>query len=182
MACSVLYFTVAPGAHNKSKGRVVVSTVDIFWPGQPPPSAHVAASSCQKLDPGHERSDYKHKARVTTAYTAEMEQQGTQADQAIDHGRKVKAPHPSTIAHRQNVHRRAPPLPPKPSSSSHPAIGAKRNAGTSSTLPLKTLQGVRTRRTDSTKDGWERDVVFVTRNAPLGALMGRCRSLIMEEG
>lgn len=90
--------------------------------------------------------------------------------------RKVKAPHPSTSKHRANVHRRPPPLPPKPSSSTHSA------KGTSSTLPIKNLQGIRTRRTDSTKDGWERDVVFVTRNTPLGALMGRCRGLIMDEG
>jgi hypothetical protein len=92
---------------------------------------------------------------------------------------KVKGPQASTSAHRLNVKKIAPPLPARPSSSSHPST---RKNGTHATLPLKNIQGTKTRRTDSSKDGWDRDVVFVTRNTPLGALMGRCRSLIMVEG
>jgi len=92
---------------------------------------------------------------------------------------KVKGPQASTSAYSSNVKKIAPPLPARPTSSSHPST---RKNGTHATLPLKNIQGTKTRRTDSTKDGWDRDVVFVTRNTPLGALMGRCRSLIMVEG
>jgi len=92
---------------------------------------------------------------------------------------KVKGPQASTLSHRKRITKIAPPLPARPSSSSHPST---RKNGTHATLPIKNVQGTKTRRTDSSKDGWERDVVFVTRNTPLGALMGRCRSLIMVEG
>jgi len=92
---------------------------------------------------------------------------------------KVKEPQPSTSSHRKRITKIAPPLPARPSSSSHPST---RKNGTHATLPIKNVQGTKTRRTDSSKDGWERDVVFVTRNTSLGALMGRCRSLIMVEG
>jgi hypothetical protein len=92
---------------------------------------------------------------------------------------KVKGPQASTSAYKSNVKKIAPPLPARPSSSSHPST---RKNGTHATLPLKNVQGTKTRRTDNTKDGWDRDVVLVTRNTPLGALMGRCRSLIMVEG
>jgi hypothetical protein len=93
--------------------------------------------------------------------------------------KKPKGPQPSTSTHRTKITKIAPPLPARPSSSSHPTTKAN---GTHPTLPFKTLQGKKTKRTDTTKDGYDRDVVFVTRNTPLGALMGRCRSLIMDEG
>ncbi|OCF57694.1 hypothetical protein L486_05157 [Kwoniella mangroviensis CBS 10435] len=85
--------------------------------------------------------------------------------------RKPSAPHPST-AISTNKRQYPPPLPPisKSKSSSTP------------TLPLKTLQGVSKTRTDSTKDGFGREVVFVTRKTGLGMLMGRCRSLVVDEG
>ncbi|RXK34930.1 hypothetical protein M231_07801 [Tremella mesenterica] len=89
---------------------------------------------------------------------------------------KAPAPHPSSS---RNVIRRklAPPLPPV-SSSSHPgAIN-----GRQPNLPLKTLQGLKTRRTDSTKAGYGREVVLVTRKSGLGTLIGRCRSLVLDEG
>ena len=92
---------------------------------------------------------------------------------------KVKGAQASTSAYKSNIKRVAPPLPARPTSSSHPST---RKNGTHATLPLKNIQGTKTRRTDSSKDGWDRDVVFVTRNAPLGALIGRCRSLVMVEG
>ena len=90
-----------------------------------------------------------------------------------------KGPQAATSIHRKTFKKLAPPLPARPSSSSHPTTKAN---GTHPTLPIKNLQGRKTKRTDTTKDGWDRDVVFVTRNTPLGALMGRCRSLIMDEG
>jgi len=93
--------------------------------------------------------------------------------------KKPKGPQPSTSTHRKTIKKLAPPLPARPSSSSHPTTRAN---GTHPTLPIKTLQGRKTKRTDTTKDGWDRDVVFVNRHTPLGALMGRCRSLIMDEG
>ncbi|ORX38293.1 hypothetical protein BD324DRAFT_347728 [Kockovaella imperatae] len=52
---------------------------------------------------------------------------------------------------------------------------------TGPTAPLKPLQGVKVRRTDSTRPGYGRQVVFVTRKVSLGALMGRCRGLLVDE-
>ena len=99
---------------------------------------------------------------------------------------------------RSNRRKLQPPRPPK-TPSSHPAATAKNNGPSASgptlgqekrsrlmahgpDLPIKTIQGARTRRTDGTKDGYGREVVFVTRKMGLGALMGRCRSLVMDEG
>ncbi|KAK4686877.1 hypothetical protein P7C73_g3249, partial [Tremellales sp. Uapishka_1] len=83
--------------------------------------------------------------------------------------RKPKSPHPSHDS--TTTKRRAPPLPP-------------RSVATNSTptLPIKPYQGRGTRRTDSTKDGYGRDVIFVTRKTGLGVLLGRCRSLVVTEG
>lgn len=123
-------------------------------------------TTVHRFEPGR-RSNEMSTAPVTTSTTTTI---------SVGSKRKIKAPHASTSTHRQSTHRRPAPLPARPSSSSHPA------GQTAASLPLKTLQGARTKRTDTTKDGWERDVVFVTRNTPLGALMGRCRNLIMSEG
>ncbi|RSH85610.1 hypothetical protein EHS25_003749 [Saitozyma podzolica] len=89
--------------------------------------------------------------------------------------RKPRAPHPSKTAPNR---RRLPiPLPPK-TSSSRPGTDAKGNP----TVPIKPLQGVGTRRTDATRNGYGREVVFVTRKTGLGTLLGRCKSLVMDEG
>jgi hypothetical protein len=89
--------------------------------------------------------------------------------------RKPKSPHPQNDrAKRQKL---PPPLPAKPISS-HPAT---RNGHTHS-LPVKVLQGQGTKRTDGIRQGYGRDVIFVTRKISLGALMGRCRSLVVDEG
>jgi hypothetical protein len=79
---------------------------------------------------------------------------------------KPKSPHPS---HRK-VKKLATPLPPKPTSV------------TTQTLPIKVLQGRAAARTDGTRHGYGREEVFVTRKVSLGALMGRCRSLVVDEG
>lgn len=79
---------------------------------------------------------------------------------------KPKSPHPS---HRK-VKKLATRLPPKPTSV------------TTQTLPIKVLQGRAAARTDGTRHGYGREEVFVTRKVSLGALMGRCRSLVVDEG
>ena len=90
--------------------------------------------------------------------------------------RLPKGPHPSSTSKRRKL---APRLPPKTTWSSHPDI---KPDGTHRTLPVKTLQGRRTRRSDGSHPGYGRQVVFVTRKVSLGALMGRCRSLVVDEG
>ncbi|WVQ95177.1 hypothetical protein IAU59_002271 [Kwoniella sp. CBS 9459] len=97
--------------------------------------------------------------------------------------RKPAAPHPSTSKSFLNNKKRKlpPPLPHPPTTSSHASasIHLKRVAPTTR---IKTLQGVSKTRSDGTKDGFGREVVFVTRKTGLGALMGRCRSLVVDEG
>ncbi|WVW85366.1 hypothetical protein I302_107404 [Kwoniella bestiolae CBS 10118] len=96
--------------------------------------------------------------------------------------RKPSAPHPSASAHPSTSKRKIPPpLPPKPIKSSHPSSSTHPN-GKTSTIPLKPLQGISKTRSDSTKDGFGREVVFVTRKTGLGMLLGRCRSLVVDEG
>ncbi|KAL1405806.1 hypothetical protein Q8F55_007483 [Vanrija albida] len=67
-----------------------------------------------------------------------------------------------------------PPAPPRPK----PTVPAR--AGR--TLPTKVLQGAGTRRTDTTRPGFGRDTIFVTRNVPLGGLLRRASSLVNDEG
>ncbi|WOO83228.1 uncharacterized protein LOC62_05G006751 [Vanrija pseudolonga] len=82
---------------------------------------------------------------------------------------------PSTAAGPSVVRRKlAPPPPPRP----RPTVPAR--AGR--TLPTKVLQGAGTRRTDSTRPGFGRDTIFVTRNVPLGGLIRRASSLVNDEG
>ena len=89
--------------------------------------------------------------------------------------RKPKSPLPQrNTAKRQKL---PPPLPPKPVTT-HPAT---RN-GHLQSLPIKVLQGRGAKRTDGIRQGYGRDVIFVTRKVSLGALMGRCRSLVVNEG
>lgn len=91
--------------------------------------------------------------------------------------RKPRAPHPSGRLD-QKVVKRPPPLPKPPTLPSRPG-------GTTSThphLPIKVLQGVGARRTDTTKPGSGREVIFVTRKTSLGSLIGRAKSLIVNEG
>lgn len=90
--------------------------------------------------------------------------------------RKPRSAHPDHPRHPKIT--RPPPLPPAPA---HPS----RPGGTTTThphLPIKVLQGAAARRTDSTKRGFGKEVIFVTRKTGLGALMGRCRSLVVDEG
>ena len=83
--------------------------------------------------------------------------------------RKPRAPHPSNNAYSSR--RKLPlPLPARPPPSKLP------------TQSLKTLQGLRTRRDDTTHPGFGREVIFVTRSTGLGLLIGRCRSLVVDEG
>ncbi|KAK8854585.1 hypothetical protein IAR55_003324 [Kwoniella newhampshirensis] len=96
------------------------------------------------------------------------------------HVRKPKAPHPSALLNSRK-RKLPPPLPPKPATSSHPSAAATPR-GIVRTLPIKPLQGVSKTRNDGTKDGFGREVIFVTRKTGLGALMGRCRSLVVDEG
>ncbi|OWZ37732.1 hypothetical protein C366_04617 [Cryptococcus neoformans Tu401-1] len=74
-----------------------------------------------------------------------------------------------------------PPAPPKQRSSAHPSalIHPSHKAPT---VPLKPLQGVSKTRGDAGKAGHGRECIFVTRKTALGALMGRCRSLVVDEG
>ena len=83
--------------------------------------------------------------------------------------RKPKGPHPS---YRASVTRRK--LPPH-----HPVTIQQT---TNPTPPLKTAQGLRTRRNDTTHPGFGRESIFVTRSTGLGLLIGRCRSLVNDEG
>ncbi|KAL7422387.1 hypothetical protein Q5752_003033 [Cryptotrichosporon argae] len=83
--------------------------------------------------------------------------------------RKPRGPHPSQSAPSRTRTRLRPPLPPAP-----PQTGP--------TLPIKTVQGLGTRRTDTTRPGFGREIVFVTRKVGLGALMARAKSLVMDEG
>jgi len=50
------------------------------------------------------------------------------------------------------------------------------------TLPLKVLQGAGTQRTENARPGFARDTIFVTRKTKLGALIGRARTLVIDEG
>ncbi|WVQ72000.1 hypothetical protein IAR50_001544 [Cryptococcus sp. DSM 104548] len=53
------------------------------------------------------------------------------------------------------------------------------------TRPIKPLQGVSKTRAgpvQSGKAGYPRNVIFVTRKSALGGLMGKCRSLVVDEG
>ncbi|WVF67601.1 hypothetical protein IAT40_002359 [Kwoniella sp. CBS 6097] len=99
--------------------------------------------------------------------------------------RKPTAPHPSsTSASASNAKKKRklpPPLPRPPIASTHPSasIHPKRSAPTAR---IKTLQGVSKVRSDTAKDGFGREVIFVTRKTGLGTLMGRCRSLVVHEG
>ncbi|WWC63545.1 uncharacterized protein I303_106148 [Kwoniella dejecticola CBS 10117] len=95
--------------------------------------------------------------------------------------RKPSAPHWSTTVLGKHKHKIPPPLPAKPAKSSHPSASTHPN-DRCSTLPLKTLQGVSKTRSESTKDGYGREVIFVTRKTGLGMLLGRCRSLVVDEG
>ena len=63
-------------------------------------------------------------------------------------------------------------------------VGAGARPGGSKTLPLKTLQGVGTKRTGIGRKaaGLGREVVLVTRKMGVGAYLGRCKSLICDEG
>ncbi|KAK1927359.1 hypothetical protein DB88DRAFT_477744 [Papiliotrema laurentii] len=90
--------------------------------------------------------------------------------------RKPKSPHPDRPPSKRKKYAPALPL---PVPSSHPATAP---SGHLPSLPNKTLQGQGTRRTEISKPGYGRDVVFVTRKVSLGALMGRCRSLLVDEG
>lgn len=104
--------------------------------------------------------------------------------------RKPSAPHPSTAAHNAATKRRKlpPPLPVSASLMRNVPLGTATNAGArpsaSKTLPLKTLQGVATKRTGAGRKaaGLGREVVLVTRKMGVGAYLGRCRSLICDEG
>lgn len=90
--------------------------------------------------------------------------------------RKPKSAHPDQPRHPKRS--LPPPLPQPPTNPSRPG-------GTTAThphLPIKVLQGVGTRRTDSTKQGFGKEVIFVTRKTSLGAFIGRCRSLVVDEG
>lgn len=90
--------------------------------------------------------------------------------------RKPISAHPG---HTRPAKRKRPPR--LPNASTTPA----QPGGTTAThphLPIKVLQGVGTRRTDNAKAGYGREVVFVTRKMGLGALLGRCRSLVVDEG
>jgi hypothetical protein len=90
--------------------------------------------------------------------------------------RKPKSAHPDQPRHPKRS--LPPPLPKPPTNPSRPG-------GTTAThphLPIKVLQGVGTRRTDSTKQGFGKEVIFVTRKTGLGAFIGRCRSLVVDEG
>jgi hypothetical protein len=87
--------------------------------------------------------------------------------------RKHQGPHP-TSTKSQTRKKLPPPLPSRPTSTSHPHG--------SHSLPIRPLQGIRTKRTDTTKPGFGRETVFVTRRTPLGGLIGRCRGMILEEG
>lgn len=80
---------------------------------------------------------------------------------------KPKGPHPSRK--RESARKLCPPAP-APTKNAQP------------TLPLKVLQGAGTQRTDSTRPGFGRETLFVTRKTKLGALIGRARTLIMDEG
>ncbi|WVR09396.1 hypothetical protein IAU60_006463 [Kwoniella sp. DSM 27419] len=92
--------------------------------------------------------------------------------------RKPAARHPSAPTSRKR--KIPPPLPAPPTVSSHPSASVHPK-GVATTLPIKPLQGV-SRRSQSSKDGFRREVIFVTRKTGLGALMGRCRSLVVDEG
>lgn len=89
--------------------------------------------------------------------------------------RSARAGRPAYLDNRTKF---PPPLPAS-RASSHPATRAN---GQLPTLPIKVLQGQSTRRTDATKPGYSRDMVFVTRRTSLGSLMSRCRSLLVDEG
>nr|XP_031863923.1 uncharacterized protein CI109_000567 [Kwoniella shandongensis]KAA5530995.1 hypothetical protein CI109_000567 [Kwoniella shandongensis] len=94
--------------------------------------------------------------------------------------RKPRAAHP-TAPLPTRKRKLPPPLPPKYPTSSHPSA-AIQPRGIVRTLPIKPLQGVSRTRNDGKKDGFGREVIFVTRKTGLGALMGRCRSLVVDEG
>ncbi|WRT68640.1 uncharacterized protein IL334_005619 [Kwoniella shivajii] len=96
------------------------------------------------------------------------------------HACKPKSAHPSNPK-STNKRKLPPSLPPKPKTSSHPSASIHPN-GKAPTLPLKTLQGVSKIRSDSTKDGIGRESIFVTRKTGLGMLLGKCRSLVVDEG
>ncbi|ADV23569.1 hypothetical protein I305_01469 [Cryptococcus gattii E566] len=74
-----------------------------------------------------------------------------------------------------------PPAPPKQRSSAHPSAWTH-PSHKAPTVPLKPLQGVTKTRGDAGKAGHGRECIFVTRKTALGALMGRCRSLVVDEG
>ena len=95
--------------------------------------------------------------------------------------RKPTAPHPSTSSHNASRKRRKLP-PPLPITASIMEPAAK--PGGSKTLPIKTLQGVGTKRTDTPRRAGPlgREVVLVARKMGVGAYLGRCRSLICDEG
>lgn len=90
--------------------------------------------------------------------------------------RKPRAPNPSGPSSSRQKY--PPPLPAK-TASSHPTT---RPNGFLPTQPNKVLQGQSTRRIDASRNDFGRDVIFVTRKISLGALMGRCRKLVVEEG
>ena len=103
--------------------------------------------------------------------------------------RKPSGPHPSTAAHNARVKRRKLPPPlPVSASSMREAAGVGGRPGKGKTLPLQPMQGAGTKRTDTGRRaggaamGMGREVVLVTRKMGVGAYLGRCKSLICDEG
>jgi len=90
--------------------------------------------------------------------------------------RKPRSAHPSVPSKGKQKY---PPSLPARTASSHPTT---RPNGFVPTQPNKVLQGQGTRRIDASRTDFGRDVIFVTRKISLGALMGRCRKLVVEEG
>ncbi|BEJ10756.1 hypothetical protein CspHIS471_0101780 [Cutaneotrichosporon sp. HIS471] len=77
---------------------------------------------------------------------------------------KPRGPHPT---HRRNTKLRPP----------APAVQPVKQ-----TLPTKVLLGQGLRRTDTQRQGFGREIIFVTRKTSLGSLLGRARGLVLDEG
>lgn len=107
---------------------------------------------------------------------ARSEQPEVKPSRPIKPVRKPRAPYASDKSSRR---RKYPPPLPAQTASSHPTT---RPNGFQPTLPNKVLQGQGTRRIDASRTDFGRGVIFVTRKVSLGALMGRCRKLVVEEG
>ncbi|ORY29664.1 hypothetical protein BCR39DRAFT_531515 [Naematelia encephala] len=93
----------------------------------------------------------------------------------------TSTPSLSTSTSRPKRTKLRPTLPPPPKTSSHPTSSLHPSHAAPS-LPIKTLQGRGSKRTDTTHPGFGRDVIFVTRKTGLGMLIGRCRGLVVDEG